>query len=148
MISLNIMRARSGRLSRTSTEELNMSADQSQTLSQIIEHITGDHVHEKRGGKFFFNIYLNSKMSETPIEALVLGVRAYNSLKRAGYSTIGDLAESIASGTEISKIRNCGSKSCREIMEKLFLYQYSLIPQEKKANYILDVVQMNADRKS
>ncbi len=114
-----------------------MSTDQSQTLSQIIERITGDRIH-KKGGKFFFKIYLNSKMSETPIEALELGVRAYNSLKRAGYSTIGDLAESIASGTEISRIRNCGSKSCREIMEKLFLYQYSLIPQEKKANYILE----------
>ena len=144
MISLNIMRARSGRLSRTSTEELNMSADQSQTLSQIIEQITGDHVHEKKGGKFFFNIYLNSKMRETPIEALDLGVRAYNSLKRAGYGTIGDLAEAIAGGTEISKIRNCGSKSCREIMEKLFLYQYSALPQEKRAKYILEVVQMNA----
>ncbi len=64
-----------------------------------------------------------------------------------GYVTIGDLAEAIASGTEIRRIRNCGSKSCRKIMEKLFLYQYSLIPQEKKANYILEVVQMNADRK-
>lgn len=30
-----------------------MSADQSQTLSQIIEQITGDRVHEKKGGKFF-----------------------------------------------------------------------------------------------
>ncbi len=87
-------------------------------------------------------------MSETPIEALDLGVRAYNSLKRAGYGTIGDLAEAIASGTEISKIRNCGSKSCREIMEKLFLYQYSCIPQEKKSKYILEVVEMNAAKKS
>jgi DNA-directed RNA polymerase alpha subunit len=125
-----------------------MSTDQSQTLSQIIEKITGDRIHEKKGGKFFFKVYLNSRMSETPIEALDLSPRAYNSLKRAGYATIGNLAEAIASGSEIRRIRNCGSKSCREIMEKLFLYQYSLIPQEKKANYILDVVQMNADRKS
>lgn len=87
-------------------------------------------------------------MSESPIEALDLGVRAYNSLKRAGYGTIGDLAEAIASGTEISKIRNCGSKSCREIMEKLFLYQYSCIPQEKRSKYILEVVEMNAAKKS
>ncbi len=120
-----------------------MSENQSLALSQIIEQITGDHVHEKKGGKFFFKIYLNSKMSETPIETLDLGVRAYNSLKRAGYSTIGELAEAIASGTEINKIRNCGTKSCREIMEKLFLYQYSALPQEKRAKYILEVVQMN-----
>ncbi len=77
MILLNIMRARS-RLLRTYMEELNMSVDQSHTLSHIIEQITGDHVHEKKGGKFFFNVYLNSKMSDTPIEALDLGVRAYN----------------------------------------------------------------------
>lgn len=124
-----------------------MSADQSQTLSQIIEQITGDRVHEKKGGKFFFNIYLNSRMSDTPIEALDLGVRAYNSLKRAGYGTIGDLAEAIAGGTEISKIRNCGSKSCREIMEKLFLYQYSVLPQEKRTKYILEVMELNAAKK-
>ncbi len=85
-------------------------------------------------------------MSETPIEALDLSVRAYNSLKRAGYGTIGDLAEAIAGGTEISKIRNCGVKSRREIMEKLFLYQYSALPQEKRAKYILEVVRMNADK--
>ncbi len=121
-----------------------MSENQSLALSQIIEQITGDHLHEKKGGKFFFNMYLNSKMSETPIEALDLGVRAYNSLKRAGYGTVGDLAEAIASGTEISKIRNCGTKSCREIMEKLFLYQYSALPQEKKADYIVQTVRLNA----
>ena len=148
MILKNIIADRSARLLRTYMEELNMNADQSQTLSQIIEQITGDRIHEKKGGKFFFKVYLNSKMSETPIEALDLGVRAYNSLKRAGYGTIGDLAEAIASGTEISKIRNCGSKSCREIMEKLFLYQYSCIPQEKKSKYILEVVEMNAAKKS
>ncbi len=124
-----------------------MSTDQSQTLSQIIEQVTGDRIHEKRGGKFFFKFYLNSRMSETPIETLDLSVRAYNSLKRAGFGTIGDLAEAIASGTDISKIRNCGAKSCREIMERLFLYQYSCIPQDKKTSYILEVVQMNAERR-
>ena len=124
-----------------------MNADQSQALSQIIEQITGNRVHEKKGGKFYFRIYLTSKMSETPIEALDLGVRSYNSLKRAGYATIGELAEAIASGTDISKIRNCGAKSRREIMEKLCLYQYSVLSEEKKAQYVLEVVQMNADRK-
>ena len=123
-----------------------MSADQSLALSQIIEQITGDRIHEKKGGKFFFKIYLNSKMRKTPIEALDLGVRAYNSLKRAGFSSVGELAEAIASGTEIGKIRNCGAKSCREIMEKLFLYQYSNLAQEKRADYILQTVQLNAAR--
>ncbi|WP_178297678.1 DNA-directed RNA polymerase subunit alpha C-terminal domain-containing protein [Butyrivibrio hungatei] len=124
-----------------------MSADQSQALSQIIEQITGDHIREKKGGKFFYRIYLNSKMSETPIENLELGVKAYNSLKRAGFCTIGDLAEAIASGTEISKIRNCGTKSCREIMEKLFLYQLSCLPQEKRESYVKEVILLNVNKK-
>ena len=124
-----------------------MSADQSLAMSQIIEQITGDHLYEKKGGKFFFRIYLNNKMMETPIESLDLSVRAYNSLKRAGYATIGELAEAIAGGTEISRIRNCGTKSCKEIMEKMFLYQYSALPQEKRADYILEVVKLNAAKR-
>ena len=123
-----------------------MSENQSRALSQIIEQITGNHLYEKRGGKFFFNIYLNSKMSETPIEALDLSARAFNSLKRAGYGTIGDLAEAIAAGTEIGKIRNCGTKSCREIMEKLFLYQYNVLPQERREGYVKEVIFLNASK--
>jgi DNA-directed RNA polymerase subunit alpha len=123
-----------------------MNADQCQTLSQIIEQVTGNRIHEKKGGKFFFNVYLNSKMSETPIEALDLGVRAYNSLKRAGYGTIGELAEAIASGVEISRIRNCGAKSRREIMEKLFFYQYNVLPQEKRNAYINETILLNKMR--
>ena len=121
-----------------------MNVDQSQALSQIIEQITGDRIHEKKGGKFYFRVYLTAKMSETSIETLDLGVRSYNSLKRAGYSTIGELAEAIASGTDIGKIRNCGAKSRREIMEKLCLYQYSVLSEEKKAKYVQEVVQLNA----
>ncbi len=103
-------------------------------------------MHEKKGGKFYFNFYLNSRAEEAPIEALDLGVRAYNSLKRAGFSTIGDLAEAIASGVEIGRIRNCGAKSCREIMEKLFLYQYSALPQERREGYVREVIMLNAGK--
>ena len=127
---------------------MNMDQNQSRTITQIVEALTGTRLHERKGGKFYFNFYLNNKSGDTPIEALDLGVRAYNSLKRAGYSTIGELAEAIAEGAEIAKIRNCGAKSCREIMEKLFLYQYSALPKEKRAGYILEVVQMNAARKN
>ncbi len=123
-----------------------MNQDQSRTLTQIVEALAGTRLHEKKGGKFYFNFYLNSRAGETPIEALDLGVRAYNSLKRAGYATIGDLAEAIAEGTEISKIRNCGAKSCREIMEKLFLYQYSALPTERREEYIQEVMLLNAQR--
>lgn len=124
-----------------------MNQEQSQTLTQIVETLAGNRLHEKKGGKFYFNFYLNNKTGDAPIEALDLGVRAYNSLKRAGYSTIGELAEAIAEGTEIAKIRNCGAKSCREIMEKLFLYQYNILPNEKRESYVKEVILLNASKK-
>ncbi len=115
-------------------------------MSQLIEQITGNRVYDKKGGKFFFHIYLTGRMSETPIEALDLGVRAYNSLRRAGFGTIGELAEAIASGVEISRIRNCGAKSRREIMEKLFFYQYNALAPEKRQAYINEMVNLNRMR--
>ena len=124
-----------------------MNQDQSRTLTQIVEELVGIKLYEKKGEKFYFNFYLNSRVAETPIEGLDLGVRAYNSLKRAGYSTIGEVTEAIAAGTEIGKIRNCGEKSRREIMEKLFLYQYNALPQEKRADYITKTVQLNAAKR-
>ncbi len=120
-----------------------MSENQSQSLSRMIEQLTGAQLREKKGSRFHFNIYLNRKMSETPIEILDLKPRAYNSLKRAGFHNVGQLAEAIASGTQISNIRNCGAKSSREIMEKLFLYQYSSLPEDKKGDYIMEVIRMN-----
>ena len=73
-----------------------MNQDQSRTLTQIVEALLGTKIYEKKGEKFYFNFYLNKRAEETQIEALDLGVRAYNSLKRAGYSTIGELVVAIA----------------------------------------------------
>ena len=125
-----------------------MNQDQSRTITQITEALSGNALKERKGGRFYFNFYLTTRAAETPIESLDLGVRAYNSLKRAGYSTIGELAEAIATGTEIAKIRNCGAKSCREIMEKLFLFQYNALPMEKRESYIQEVVRLNAAKRA
>ena len=123
-----------------------MNQDQSRTLAQIIETLSGYRVNEKKGGRFYFNLYLTQNMNEAPIEALELGVRSYNSLKRAGYSNIGELAEAISNGLELNRIKNCGKKSCREIMEKLFLYQYSALPTERREAYIREVMLLNAQK--
>ncbi len=52
-----------------------------------------------------------------PIETLNLGVRAYNCLKAAGISTIGELVQH--SEEEVMKIRNLGKKSLESIKERL-----------------------------
>ncbi len=112
-------------------------------MMEIINQLDGVKLREKHGGSFKFKIHLTQTMSDTSIEALELGVRAYNSLKRAGYNTIGDLVEVISSGKDLKNIRNCGKTSIRDIMEHLFLYQYNSLPANKQDDYLKEVVLMN-----
>ena len=60
------------------------------------------------------------ELSDKPIEDLELSVRVYNSLKRAGISTIGDLMEMIdKNGGSLMNLRNFGEKSMLELKDKL-----------------------------
>ena len=54
-----------------------------------------------------------------PIEELELSVRAYNCLKRAGITKVGEVLERLEKGEdEILAIRNFGRKSLDELVEK------------------------------
>ena len=57
------------------------------------------------------------KILEMPIEELELSVRSYNCLKRAGISTVEDLANK--SEAEMMRVRNLGKKSLDEVINKL-----------------------------
>lgn len=122
-----------------------MSKDQRQSLIEIMNRIDGVNLHEKKGGKFRFYMNLTNNMKNEPIEALDLSVRSFNSLKRADFHTIGDVAQAVASGRELKGIRNCGAKSVREIMEHLFLYQYNSLTQDRQETYLMEVIIMNLD---
>lgn len=57
---------------------------------------------------------------ETPIEDLDLSVRAYNCLKRAGITQVGEVIERLRRGDdEMLAIRNFGQKSLDELKSKL-----------------------------
>jgi DNA-directed RNA polymerase subunit alpha len=61
-----------------------------------------------------------SRVYDTPIEELELTVRAYNCLKRAGITKVGEVLERLQKGKdEILAIRNFGQKSLDELMERL-----------------------------
>jgi len=61
-----------------------------------------------------------NKVYETPIEELELSVRAYNCLKRAGITQVGEILQKLKKGQdELLAIRNFGQKSLDELMEKL-----------------------------
>lgn len=57
---------------------------------------------------------------EKPIEELDLSVRVFNSLKRTGITTVGDVLEMLNRGPDaMLAIRNFGEKSLDELIEKL-----------------------------
>ena len=123
-----------------------MKTEQRQSLMEIMNSINGVELKPKHGGKFHFPLYMTDQLSKTPLEMLALSERSKNALRRAGYHTIGELAKSIAEGQRLQNIRNCGAKSIREIMEKLFLYQYYLLRPESREDYLLEVVAMNLEK--
>ena len=61
-----------------------------------------------------------AKIQDTPIEELELTVRAYNCLKRAGITQVGEILEKLRKGPdEILAIRNFGQKSLDELIDRL-----------------------------
>ncbi|MFZ5923590.1 MAG: DNA-directed RNA polymerase subunit alpha [Chloroflexota bacterium] len=63
---------------------------------------------------------LASEVAETPVEALDLSVRVFNSLKRTGITTVGDVIDLLEKGEQaVMSIRNFGEKSLDELRQKM-----------------------------
>jgi len=63
---------------------------------------------------------LTSEVADTPVEALDLSVRVFNSLKRTGITTVGDVLELLEKGENaVMSIRNFGEKSLDELRQKM-----------------------------
>jgi DNA-directed RNA polymerase subunit alpha len=63
---------------------------------------------------------ISSEVLETPIEQLDLSVRVFNSLKRTGITTVGEVLDLLNKGEDaVLSIRNFGEKSLDELREKL-----------------------------
>ena len=63
---------------------------------------------------------VNSEAAEMPIENLDLTVRVFNSLKRTGITTVGDVMELLDKGeSAMLSIRNFGEKSLSELKAKM-----------------------------
>jgi DNA-directed RNA polymerase subunit alpha len=78
------------------------------------ESLTAVAVEEEEGSR------LTSEMIETPIENLDLSVRVFNSLKRTGITTVGEVLELLEKGDEaVMSIRNFGEKSLDELRQKM-----------------------------
>ena len=77
---------------------------------------------------------LTSEMIETPIENLDLSVRVFNSLKRTGITTVGEVLELLEKGDEaVMSIRNFGEKSLDELRTKMSEKGYLEDEEENEA---------------
>ena len=77
---------------------------------------------------------LTSEMIETPIENLDLSVRVFNSLKRTGITTVGEVLELLEKGDEaVMSIRNFGEKSLDELRTKMSEKGYMEDEEESEA---------------
>jgi DNA-directed RNA polymerase subunit alpha len=78
---------------------------------------------------------LTSEMIETPIENLDLSVRVFNSLKRTGITTVGEVLDLLEKGDEaVMSIRNFGEKSLDELRLKM-----------REKGYIRDEIEVEAE---
>lgn len=70
-----------------------------------------------------------ARVYDAPIEELELTVRAYNCLKRAGITKVGEILKRMEKGEdEMLAIRNFGKKSLDELVEKLRDKNYLTVP--------------------
>ncbi len=123
-----------------------MSADQCQAvndLKELMGSLKNVELRERKTGRFYFQMYLTDKMKESGIEVLELSARAYHSLKRYGYDTIGQLTSKVSCHDDLKVIRNCGDKTIMEILARLFLYQYYSLNIEHRESYLRETVMYN-----
>jgi DNA-directed RNA polymerase subunit alpha len=77
---------------------------------------------------------LTSEVAETPVESLDLSVRVFNSLKRTGITTVGDVLDLLEKGDQaVMSIRNFGEKSLDELRTKMREKGYLKDEQKKES---------------
>lgn len=91
------------------------------------------------GKRVKFPLYINDKLLSTSISELDLGVRGNNALLRCGCRTIGDLIEI----GNLDRVKNIGKKTVDTIMESLAAYQYSLLDDNQKEDYLKRINELN-----
>jgi len=78
-----------------------------------------------------------ARVYDAPIEELELTVRAYNCLKRAGITKVGEVLKRMEKGEEeMLAIRNFGKKSLDELVEKLQEKSYFHVPGVDLSQYL------------
>ena len=99
-------------------------------------------LHKIFGQNVKVKIPFSRKDLETSVDELVLSVRGYNALRRAGVLTLGDLLEKL-NACEVKSIRNLGLKSYSEIQTKMLVYGFERLTEKEKTEFFYDVLENN-----
>lgn len=92
---------------------------------------------------FRFPIYMGEKLMNAPLEDLDLSPRSSNALRRFGIKTIGELVDRVESPEDLKPVRNLGEKCAREIFNRLYEYQLSVLNDNKREVYLSRVAELN-----
>lgn len=103
-------------------------------LNEVLSKVT----HQ---GNVRFPITENKEFLGTYIEDIDLDGRSYNALKRGGFHTIEDIISNLE---QLSRIKNCGTKSINRIMYKICVYYYEGLTEEGKAKYLSKIIELNS----
>ena len=118
-------------------------------MNKYLDGTTIEEILVRNKKMFHFQVMFNSTQMEQEIDVLELSVRGYNCLKRHGFNTLRDLVngvetkEDATSKRQILRVRNLGRKSAEEILMKLFYYQFQVLSDERKKEYMQRIVEAN-----
>ena len=119
-------------------------------MNQYLTDDTIEAIMIRNRRMFYFPMQLTKVQATQDILTLDLSVGAYNCLRRGGYRTLGDIldrnfaTEEMSSKKQLMMIRNMGKTKAQEILIRLFFYQFSVLPAEKKGRYMQTVAAMNS----
>ena len=109
----------------------------------IEQHGLVQTLHTIFGGKLPVSIPLSRAACDTEVAEMELSVRAYNCLRRANITTVGELAD-LAMDGRINQLRNMGIKTIREIQTKLLCFAYHTAPVAWKKQFLENLVEMKS----
>ncbi len=93
-----------------------------------------------------FDVCFTKEQKAMDIESLALSVRSSNCLYRAGLRTIGklvdamELSENETSKQKLLRIRNLGAKSAEEILFSVMCFQFTLLSEKDREEYVGQIV--------
>lgn len=118
-------------------------------MNRYLNDTTIEEILIRNRKMFHFKVMFTIEQMAQDIDVLDLRPRAYNCLKRYGYNKVSDVVNGVetreeeSSKRQLLKIRNLGRNTAEEILMKIFYYQFLVLPDEKKCDYMQKIVTAN-----